>query len=229
MDLNNLLKKFNKKLNRTKNLINENPLVTFLQPTSKISEEFRTIRTNIKFSEFDPDKKTILVTSPNGGEGKSVTVANLGVSMAQQGQRVLIVDANLRQPSLHCIFKMDNSLGLSSILTGKSVLEGTVSQTDISKLDILTSGPIPSNPAELLGSHSMRKLMNKVIENYDVILFDSPPVLQFADTTVIANQCEGVILVLEYGQTENDEAVEAKRILEFANAKVVGAVINKAS
>ncbi|MFC4320727.1 CpsD/CapB family tyrosine-protein kinase [Litchfieldia salsa] len=209
-------------------MVIDNPLVTFNQPASKISEQYRTIRTNLKFSSFDQYHKTLLITSPVGGEGKSITIANLGISMTQQGQRVLIVDANLRNPNLHHIFKMDNSLGLSSILTGRSVLEGTVSQTDISKLEVLTSGPIPHNPTELLGSHSMRKLINKMIENYDVILFDSAPVLEVADTTVIANQCEAVVLVLDYGHTENQDAIEAKRVLEFANAKVVGAVINKA-
>ncbi|MBD8071317.1 CpsD/CapB family tyrosine-protein kinase [Bacillus sp. PS06] len=209
-------------------MIIENPLVTFNQPASKISEQYRTIRTNLKFSASNQYYKTILITSPLGGEGKSITVTNLGISMSQQGQRVLIIDSNLRNPNLHKIFKIDNSLGLTSILTGKSVLEGTVSQTEISKLDVLTSGPIPHNPTELLGSMTMIKLMKKIVENYDVILFDSAPVLEVADTTVVSNQCEAVVLVLDYATTENNDAVEAKRVLEFANARVVGAIINKA-
>jgi capsular exopolysaccharide synthesis family protein len=222
------LKELKKKFFKRKDMIIENPLVAYNQPASKISEQYRTIRTNLKFSASDQYYKTILITSPIGGEGKSITVANLGISMCQQGQRVLIIDSNLRKPNLHKIFKIDNSLGLSSILTGKSVLEGTVSQTEVSKLDVLTSGPVPHNPTELLGSHTMRKLMSKIIVSYDVILFDSAPVLEVADTTVVANQCEAVVLVLDYGHTENNDAVEAKRVLDFANARVVGAVINKA-
>nr|WP_225228934.1 CpsD/CapB family tyrosine-protein kinase [Bacillus sp. PS06] len=221
-------KEIKKKLFKRKDMIIENPLVTFNQPASKISEQYRTIRTNLKFSASNQYYKTILITSPLGGEGKSITVTNLGISMSQQGQRVLIIDSNLRNPNLHKIFKIDNSLGLTSILTGKSVLEGTVSQTEISKLDVLTSGPIPHNPTELLGSMTMIKLMKKIVENYDVILFDSAPVLEVADTTVVSNQCEAVVLVLDYATTENNDAVEAKRVLEFANARVVGAIINKA-
>ncbi len=208
-----------------KKIKTEEGLVTFYNPLSRISEEYRKIRTNLKFTSDIDNYKTIMITSPKNEEGKSTIIVNLAISIAQQGERVLIVDANLRNPVLHRVFNIDNSLGLSSILSGKSVIEGTVTQSEVSRLDVLTSGPTPINPTELLGSISMKKLLKKLYESYDWILFDSTAVLEVADATVVASQCEGVIMVVARGKTENEDALEAKRILENVKTKVLGVII----
>lgn len=201
--------------------------MAFRNPSSKISEEYRTIRTNLKFSSAGDKYRSLLVTSPNSGEGKSTTVVNLGASFAQQGEKVLIIDANLRMPILHNLFNVDNTIGLSTVLNGRSILETTVMSTGIARLEVLTSGPIPHNPAELLGSTSMNKLLNKVKELYDIVLFDTSPVREVTDTNIIANKCDGVILVLSYGRTEMEEAIETKRILDFSQSNIIGVVINQ--
>lgn len=206
---------------------NNRLLVTYRDPSSKISEEYRTIRTNLKFTPTNKKYQSLVVTSPSQGEGKSSIVANLGVSLSQQGEKVLIVDANLRRPSMHSVFKVDNSVGLTSFLNRNSTLEMTIQRTGIGRLDLLTSGPIPKNPAELLDSVKMNELMDTVIENYDVILYDTAPVLEVTDTNIFASRCDGVILVLVYGRTENELAIESKRVLEQSKARIIGTVLNE--
>ncbi len=169
------------------------------------------------------------MTSPSLQEGKSTTVANLAVSMAQQKEKVLIIDADLRNPRIHSIFKLENSIGLSSVLTNRNWFEEAIKETNIGKLEILTSGPIPDNPTELLGSNVFSRLLEAASQTYDVILIDSPPVLEVSDTKLLANQCKSVILVLRHGKSKVDKAIEAKKVLKIAKAELIGVIINERS
>nr|WP_226678004.1 CpsD/CapB family tyrosine-protein kinase [Mesobacillus jeotgali] len=201
-------------------------LVVYSNPDSIIAEQFRTLRTNIHF--LTGGKKSILLlTSPSSSEGKSTSAANLALSIAQQKEKVLLIDANLRDPHIHFIFKIPNEKGLADVLSGQENLKNTVYQTEIGKLAILTSGQLDANPAELLGSDSMEELFQQALEDYDVILIDSPPVLEVTDTKLLANKSDGVVLVISEGRTAIEKATEAKKALEFAKAKIYGVILNE--
>lgn len=201
-------------------------LIVYSNPDSIISEQFRTLRTNVHFLAGGK-KSTLLLTSPSSYEGKSTATANLAVSMAHQKERILLIDANLRDPHIHFIFKISNELGLADVLSGQVELNDALYQTEIGKLAILPSGQLKSNPAELLGSESMEKLFQQALQEYDVILIDSPPVLEVTDTKLLANKSDGVILVICEGKTAIEKATEAKKALEFAKAKIYGVILNK--
>jgi len=216
-----LIKKRQSRINR------RGPLIAYSYPESIISEQYRMIQANIKFSVDDNKKQTYLITSPNKGEGKSTTAANLAVSMAQQKTKVLLIDANLRNPSLHIIFNLPNSIGLTDVLTGRSSLSNAVHHTDVGRLDVITSGLIPINPVELLSSMMMNELLVSSLKSYDVVLIDSHSVLELTDTKLLANQCDGVVLVIQSGKTLSDEALQAKKVLEFAKANLIGVIIQE--
>ena len=201
-------------------------LITNQNPKSPISEQYRTIRTNIQFSAVDEDIRTIVVTSSGPGEGKSTTAANLAVVFAQQGKRVLLIDSDLRKPTVHYTFNFTNTFGLTNVLTRQSQLHDVVKETMEKNLYILTSGPIPPNPAELLSSRAMEQLMKDVEEEFDVVLFDSPPLLAVTDGQILASKCDGTILVVSSGKTETEQAVKAKELLNAANSHILGVVLN---
>ncbi|TDQ37644.1 CpsD/CapB family tyrosine-protein kinase [Aureibacillus halotolerans] len=217
----------NRKLSKGIQAIKQRSLLTFHSPKSAVAEQYRTIRTNIEFSAVDTKVKFIMVTSTGPEEGKSTTAANLAVVFAQQGKRVLLVDADLRKPTVHYTFHLENSFGLTSVLTKQSAVESACVKSDIDSLDILPSGPIPPNPAELLGSQAMHSLMNDLRNMYDIVIFDTPPVLAVTDAQVLANQCDGVVLVTASGKTDVDAAKQAKELLQKARAKVLGVVLNQ--
>jgi capsular exopolysaccharide synthesis family protein len=217
-------------MNTTKKLLTKKKkrnLICYTSPDSKISEQFRTIRTNIRIMMRERKNQTLLITSSQMGEGKSTTLANLAVSISQQKGKVLIIDANLRNPYIHSIFRFHNKEGLSTILKGETEFKEVVRYTGISGLDVLTSGPIPSNPTEILGSIEMSEFLKSIINSYDLILIDTPPVLESSETRMLASLCDGVILIVQKGKTLLDKAIEAKKVLEFANAKVVGVILNE--
>ncbi|NMD70162.1 CpsD/CapB family tyrosine-protein kinase [Bacillus sp. DNRA2] len=201
-------------------------LITKLAPKSSISEQYRTVRTNIQFSSVDDEIKSIMVTSADPAEGKSTTVANLAVTFAQQGKKVLLVDADMRKPTVHYTFQVENVYGLTNILTKQKSLEEAINTTDVEFLDILTSGPIPPNPAELLASKAMLEFLTKVEDHYDVILFDTPPILAVADAQILANLCQGSVLVIASGKTEIEKVAKSKELLAAAKGKLLGAVLN---
>ncbi|UFT98858.1 CpsD/CapB family tyrosine-protein kinase [Radiobacillus kanasensis] len=201
-------------------------LITKVNPRSPISEQFRTIRTNLQFASVDEQLKTLLVTSSGPSEGKSSTVANLAIVFAQSGKKVLLVDADLRKPTLHYTFRLDNRKGLSSVLVGELGLIQSIVPSDIDNLDLLACGPIPPNPSELLGSKVMGMLINEASELYDLIVFDTPPVLAVTDAQILADQCDGALLVVRSKQTEYEAAQKAQELLNPAKAKLLGAVLN---
>ncbi len=167
-----------------------------------------------------------MVTSAGPNEGKSTVTANLAIVFAQQGKKVLLVDADMRKPTLQYLFRLDNRSGLSNILVGDSQLEDTARQTGIDNLDVLTCGPIPPNPSELLGSKMMESLLQQANEQYDLVIFDTPPVLAVADPQVLANICDASIMVIRSKQTEYDTAQKAKDLLLPAKAKLIGTILN---
>ncbi|MGD7007046.1 CpsD/CapB family tyrosine-protein kinase [Metabacillus sp. 84] len=201
-------------------------LISMADPKSPISEQYRTIRTNIEFSNVENELNSMIVTSAGPGEGKSTTVANLAVVFAQQGKRVLLIDGDLRKPTVHYTFNAENHTGLTNVLTKQVMLDHAIQTTSVDSLDVLTSGPIPPNPSELLASRNMRALLEEASKMYHLIIFDTPPVLAVTDAQVLSNQTDGVVLVVGSGKTETDKAQKAKELLQNANAKILGAVLN---
>lgn len=201
-------------------------LIASLDPKSPISEQYKTIRTNIQYSSVDEELKTIMVTSSGPGEGKSTTVANLAVVFSQLGKKVLLVDADLRKPTVHRTFGVNNLFGFTTVLTKQATLGSTVLETEEKDLFILTSGPIPPNPAELLSSKSMEQFIEEAKEQFDYVLFDTPPLLAVADPQILANKVDGSILVVFSGRTEIDQVKKAKELLVNAQSKLVGVVLN---
>ena len=202
-------------------------LITALSPKSPISEQYRTIRTNIQFSMIDKELKVLACTSAMPREGKSTTIANLAVTHAQQGQKTLLIDADLRRPTMHQIMEVKNQYGLTSLLTKKATLQMAILPTSrVNYLHVLPAGPIPPNPSELLGSNMMKVLISVLSNEYDLILFDTPPVLAVADAQILGSRCDGIIIVIRSHKTEKKELVKAKELLDRTNVNVIGVVLN---
>lgn len=204
----------------------KDPLVTVSDPKSPVAEAYRTIRTNLQFLNLDQDKKSILVTSAAPGEGKSTTTANLGVSMAMGGVKTLLVDADLRKPTLHKLFNLPNTAGLSSVLADQAPLAKGIHPTQIPSLHVLTAGPIPPNPAEMLASRRMGELYGQLRESYELLFFDSPPVISVSDATVLASLVDSVVLVVRSGAFPSDVVRQAKAQLESVKASFLGIILN---
>ncbi|WP_432354349.1 CpsD/CapB family tyrosine-protein kinase [Sporosarcina sp. A2] len=201
-------------------------LITIDSPMSVISEQFRTVRTNIHFSTADQELKTIVISSSTPNEGKSTCAANISVVFAQEGKRVLLIDADMRKPTMHHTFQVSNRAGLSTVLTRQGALEDVLHETQMENLHVMPCGPIPPNPAELIGSKMMKTLIEELKQKYDLIIFDTPPLLSVADAQILSNECDGTILVVNTGATEKDSAVKAKDTLQSANARILGVVMN---
>ncbi|EEK86694.1 Tyrosine-protein kinase ywqD [Bacillus cereus m1550] len=169
---------------------------------------------------------SLLVTSANPSEGKTTTTANMAVVFAQQGKKVLLIDADMRKPAMHQMFQVDNIFGLTNVLTHSERLEKCVQTTSIDNLSFLACGPIPPNPAELLGSKSMKELLGQAYSMYDLVIFDMPPILAVTDAQIMANVCDASILVVRSESTEKETAVKAKGLLESAKGKLLGVVLN---
>ena len=201
-------------------------LVVRTNPQSISTEQYRTIRTNILFSIPSDDMKTILFTSPSKEEGKSTTCSNMAIVFAESGKKVLMIDADMRRPTLHHTFHMSNKSGLSNLLLGKGRLTDTVRRSGIKNLDLLLCGQIPVNPAELLQSSAMDDLLEEICGMYDLILIDSPPLLAVADSKILANKCDGAVLVVNTGKTEKASVIKARDALVTAKAFILGVVLN---
>jgi len=203
-------------------------LITIKHPRSPISEAYRVLRTNLQFSSLDRPLQTLVVTSPNPVEGKSTTAANLAVVMAQAGKAVVLVDADLRRPVQHRVFGVDNNRGLTEVLLdGDPVLDGNLQETGVENLRLLTTGPLPPNPSELLGSQRMARLVEQLKKEADVIVFDSPPSLAVADASVLATQADGVLIVADAGHTRRKMAREAVERFRQVGANLLGVALNR--
>ena len=204
-------------------------LVTVSDPRSAAAEAYRALRTNLSFSSLDDPIRTLVVTSPAPQEFKSVVIANLAVIMAQGGNRTLLVDCDLRRPALHDIFGVDNSHGLTSMMLNEEAMnKPPLLGTEIDNLRLLPSGPLPPNPADLLGSRRMDAVIKRLAEEADMILLDAPPVLAVTDAAVLGSKVDGVLLVIRAGATRRDHAERAKELLEKVNIRIVGAVLDNA-
>ena len=190
-------------------------------------EAFRILRTNIQFANVDSTVRTLLVTSPGPGEGKTSIVVNLGMAMAQNERKVLVVDTDFRRPHLHHAFDVPNLTGLTSLLLDEVDLEGCIVEADVPNLYVLPSGPAPPNPSELLGSQRMARLIEGLQSFADVVLFDVPPVLACADAMVLASRMDGVVLVIDSRSTRREAAVQALEMLHNVGANVLGGVLNR--
>lgn len=200
-------------------------LVSHYHPKSTIAEQYRTIRTNIQFLS-DDTMQSIIVTSAEPSEGKSTTAANVATVMAQQGKRVLLVDADLRKPTCHFMFHVSNAFGFSTVLSGQREAEDIIVETMVPNLFLLPSGPIPPNPSELLGSQRMQQVLSTFTSQYDYVFFDTPPILAVADAHVLANLCDGSIFVIRSGKADRNQLLKAKELLAKSQATLLGAVLN---
>lgn len=206
-------------------------LITVMHPKSPISEQFRTLRTNINFMAIDSPIKTLALTSANAIEGKSTVTDNLAVVWAQNGQRVLLVDADMRCPTLYRTFDLDNQQGLTTILTSREHtidLNKIIQPSGIDNLSLLPSGPIPPNPSELLSSQRMQVFLKGVKNSYDLVILDVPPMLEVTDTQVLSHSLDAVIMVIRQGRTQKMAARRSVELLKMAHANLLGYVMNDA-
>lgn len=203
-------------------------LITVTNPKSPISEAYRTLRTNITFSSVDEEIKVIMVTSSGAGEGKSTTVANIAATYAQNDQKVVLLELDLRKPTVHKTFNLSNRIGITNVLTKQVELESTIQETSVPNLHVITSGPTPPNPSELVGSKSLYNIIQQLKELFDFVIIDTPPVLAITDSQLIASHCDGVILVADSGKVKRSALLHAKERLQVVNAKILGVVINNA-
>ena len=202
-------------------------LIVHEQPKSPIAEVYRTLRTNIQYAKVDGELKVLLFTSAGPGEGKSTVAANTAVALAQAGHRVILVDCDLRKPVQHHVFSL-NKKGLTNCLVGESPAAELLQDTEAPNLRVLTSGPIPPNPAELLGSSRMGQALDALKEIADYIVIDCPPVIAVTDASVLSRRADGVILVLDANQVRPEMAQKAKELLENAQANILGTILNRA-
>ena len=202
-------------------------LITLTDPRSPVSEASRTLRTNLSFSSLDEPIRTLVVTSPAPDEGKSTTIANLAVTMAQGGRSTILVDCDLRRPALHTLFDCRSEPGLTNLLLEEDG-QPALQQTEVEGLQLLASGPLPPNPADLLGSQKIDKVIATLAETAEVVLFDAPPVIAVTDAAVLGAKVDGVLLVISAGKTRREHAERAKEMLEKANVRIVGAALTNA-
>lgn len=200
-------------------------LVTFAEPKHVVSEQFRTVRTNIEFAGAALDKcQVVMFTSSAMSEGRSTVSANVAVTWAQAGKKVLLIDADLRRPTVQATFRKLNLDGVTTVLTGKTTAEQVVEDTYVNNLSVITSGPVPPNPSELLNSKRMGQLIDWSRENFDIIVLDAPPVLAVSDVQVLVPKTDGVVVVANMGKTLKGDLRRTVEVLKLANAKILGSV-----
>jgi non-specific protein-tyrosine kinase len=203
-------------------------LITLQDPRSPAAEAFRTLRTNLIFAGLEQPLQTLLVTSPMPQEGKSFTLANLAVVMAQGGRRTILVDCDLRRPQQHTIFGVPQAPGFSEWVQGQAEAAPATQATGLDDLRLLPAGSPADNPADLLSSRRVPALITALKTQADILLFDAPPVLAVSDTALLASNLDGVLLVVSAGHTRRDHALRAKELLEKVRVRVVGAVLTNA-
>jgi capsular exopolysaccharide synthesis family protein len=198
------------------------------KPNSIEAESYRTLRTNIQYSSIDKEIRSIVVTSADPKEGKSTVTGNLALSFAQNGKNVIIIDCDLRKPSIHKKFNISNLCGLSEVIIGKETLDKVI-QKYKSNVHILPSGKIPPNPAEMISSTTLSNLLEELKDKYDILIIDSPPLGAFTDGQILATKVDGTILVLNARESKMESVKEAKNLLNKVGANIIGLVINRVS
>ncbi len=202
-------------------------LITLTDPRSPVTEAYRTLRTNLSFYGLDQPIRSLVVTSPSADEGKSETVANLAVTMAQSGKRTILVDCDLRRPQLNTLFGLPAEPGLTNLML-EDLAELPLQATGVENLWLMASGPTPPNPADLLGTSKMDALIASLLEQADIVLFDAPPVAAVTDAAILGGKVDGVLLVIQAGKTRRDHSERAKELLEKAKVRVIGATLTNA-
>ena len=202
-------------------------LVTQNDPKNPAAEAYRVIRTSVQFAQAGKELQTIALTSCTPNEGKSTTISNLAVVLTQAGKSVLLIDCDMRNPTVHKNFNLSNKVGLSSCISMGTAVADAVQETGIEGLDALTAGVIPPNPSELLGSERMQNILQRAKEEYDYVLIDTPPVLPVTDSLVLGRMVDGLILVIDSGEIKVEMAREVKNQLIHAGANILGVVLNK--
>jgi len=201
-------------------------LITISNPRSPISEAFRTLRTNLEFSSLDKPLRSMVVTSAAPEEGKSTMLANLAVALAQAGKKVILVDCDLRRPSLHQIFNAHATPGFTDMMRDDALMQKPpLQETAVPNLSLLASGTIPPNPAELVASRRMSEVITALQKQADMVLFDAPPVIAVTDAAVLSSKVDAVLLVVSAGKTKRDQAKKAKALLDKVNAHLIGTVL----
>ncbi len=202
-------------------------VITVANPSSVISEQFKTIRTNIQFSNADYKYKKLMITSSTVSEGKSTVSANIAVTFANQGLRTILVDADLRRPTISATFGIVSSEGVTNFLTNHEFSPKKITyKTSVNNLFVMPSGPVPPNPAELINSNRMDELISYLSENFDLVIYDAPPVLSVTDAQILSTKVEGTILVVRENHVEKGAVRQALSLLSNVNAKVIGTIIN---
>lgn len=202
------------------------PLYVHDKPKSVASERFRGIRSNIMFSGVE-EANSIIVTSEKPAAGKSIVSANIAITYAQAGYKTLIIDGDMRKPTQHYVFETSNYDGLSNLIVGKSDFETAIRSTRVENLDLLTSGPIPPNPSELIASEKFENILNDLFKYYDFILIDTPPVNTVTDAQVFMQYVKECVLIIDVENNNKDELKKAKSLIEKAEGRLLGAVLNK--
>lgn len=202
-------------------------LITKMKLNSPISEQFKMIRTSIEFAGVDKRYQVILVTSPEAHSGKSTISANLAIVYAQKGKRTLLIDGDMRKPTVHQTFLKSNLKGLSTTLVGEDNIQQALQQTPVEGLTVMTSGPIPPNPNELLGSHRMSLLLKQLKTHFDVIIVDTPPATFVSDAVVLAPKMDGIVMVARSAVTKKEEMHHALEQLKMTRTPIIGAVLNR--
>lgn len=200
-------------------------LVTYAEPKHVVSEQFRTVRTNIEFAGAALDHcQVVMFTSSAMSEGKSIVSANVAVTWAQAGKKVLLIDADLRRPTVHATFRKLNLDGVTTVLTGKNKIDEVVEGTFVNNLSIISSGPVPPNPSELLNSKRMADLLKWARDKFDIVVLDAPPVLAVSDVQVLVPQTDGVVVVVNIGKTLKGDLRRTVEVLKLAKATILGSV-----
>jgi non-specific protein-tyrosine kinase len=199
-------------------------LVMVQAPRSAAAEAYRTLSTNIQFSSLDRHVRTLLVTSVGPDEGKSIVLANLAITMAEGGRRIVMVDCDLRHPSLHQIFGLPDQPGLTTMMLNES-LAPALQGTSVANVGLVAAGPLPPNPAELISSERFARVLASIGADADVVLVDAPPVSAVTDATILATRVDGVLLVVDSGRTRRDTARRATEQLQRVGARLLGAVL----
>lgn len=201
-------------------------LITLTDPRSPVSEAYRTLRTNLSFYSLDDPLRTLVITSPAPDTGADEAAANLAVTMAQSGKRTVLVECDLRRPSLHTYFDLPSEPGLTDYILGDVQLP--LLETAVENLFLLPAGALPPNPADLLGSGKIDEIIGGLLPEVDIILFHAPPVIAVTDATVLGSKVDGVLLVVQAGKTRRDHAQRAKDVLAKAKVRIVGVTLTNA-